>query len=90
MDGGAAVSFGIRLALHDDIEFALCIGNVQLTYHTPQLPWVGLEWRSQGVPAYLSFAFWEWVTCVVFSAYTTTLSLATTDGSARLGHVTQD
>jgi hypothetical protein len=42
----------------------------------PQLPWVGLEWRARGVPVYLSFAFWEWITCVVFSAYTTTLSLA--------------
>jgi hypothetical protein len=41
----------------------------------PQLPWVGLEWRERGIPAYLSFAFWEWVTCVVFSAYTSTLSI---------------
>ncbi len=41
----------------------------------PQLPWVGLEWREQGVPAYLSFAFWEWVTCVVFSVYTSALSI---------------
>jgi hypothetical protein len=41
----------------------------------PQLPWVGLEWRKQGVPAYLSFAFWEWVTCVVFSLYTSALSI---------------
>jgi hypothetical protein len=41
----------------------------------PQLPWVGLEWRRQGVPAYLSFAFWEWVTCVVFSVYTSALSI---------------
>jgi hypothetical protein len=41
----------------------------------PQLPWVGLEWRKQGIPAYLSFAFWEWVTCVVFSVYTSALSI---------------
>jgi hypothetical protein len=40
----------------------------------PQLPWVGLEWRALGVPVYLSFAFWEWITCVVFSAYITGLS----------------
>ena len=40
----------------------------------PQLPWVGLEWRERGVPAYLSFAFWEWVTCVVLSGYTSALS----------------
>jgi hypothetical protein len=41
----------------------------------PQLPWVGLEWRERGVPAYLSFAFWEWVTCVVLSVYTSALSI---------------
>jgi hypothetical protein len=41
----------------------------------PQLPWVGLEWRRQGVPAYLSFAFWEWVTCIVLSVYTGVLSI---------------
>jgi hypothetical protein len=43
----------------------------------PHLPWVGLEWRARGVPMYLSFAFWEWSTCLVFSAYITMLSLAT-------------
>jgi hypothetical protein len=40
----------------------------------PQLPWVNLAWRARGVPAYLSFSFWEWVTCVVFSVYTVVLS----------------
>jgi hypothetical protein len=43
----------------------------------PHLPWVGLEWRARGVPTYLSFAFWEWCTCVVFSAYTMSLSMVT-------------
>jgi hypothetical protein len=41
----------------------------------PHLPWVGLEWRARGVPAYLSFAFWEWITCVFFSAYIIGLSI---------------
>jgi hypothetical protein len=36
----------------------------------PHLPWVGLEWRARGVPVYLSFAFWEWSACAVFSIYT--------------------
>lgn len=45
-----------------------------VSHALPQLPWVGLEWRKQGIPAYLSFAFWEWATCVVFSAYTSALS----------------
>ncbi len=43
----------------------------------PDLPWVNLSWRARGVPAYLSFAFWEWVTCVVLSAYMVILSVAT-------------
>jgi hypothetical protein len=43
----------------------------------PHLPWVGLEWRARGVPMYLSFAFWEWITCAVFSAYIAALSIAT-------------
>jgi hypothetical protein len=40
----------------------------------PQLPWVNLAWRARGVPAYLSFSFWEWVTCGVFSVYMVVLS----------------
>jgi hypothetical protein len=43
----------------------------------PHLPWVGLEWRARGVPMYLSFAFWEWITCAVFSAYIVALSITT-------------
>jgi hypothetical protein len=35
----------------------------------PALAWVNLAWRARGVPVYLSFAFWEWVTCAVFSVY---------------------
>lgn len=46
-----------------------------VSHALPQLPWVGLEWRKEGVPAYLSFAFWEWVTCVVLSLYTSGLSI---------------
>ncbi|HTV52877.1 MAG TPA: hypothetical protein VME21_16920 [Steroidobacteraceae bacterium] len=39
-----------------------------IAYALPALPWVGLAWRARGVPMFLSFALWEWVTCVVFSA----------------------
>lgn len=38
-------------------------------FELPQLHWVSLSWRTRGVPAYFSFAFWEWVMCAVFSAY---------------------
>jgi hypothetical protein len=51
------------------------ITQAYVTRALPQLPWVGLEWRKQGIPAYLSFAFWEWMTCVVFSVYTSALSI---------------
>jgi hypothetical protein len=48
-----------------------------VSYALPELRWVGLEWRSRGVPIYLSFTFWEWITCVVFSVYTVGLCLST-------------
>jgi hypothetical protein len=40
----------------------------------PTLPWVNLSWRARGVPVYLSFAFWEWVSCALFSLYLVALS----------------
>jgi len=38
--------------------------------------WVSLAWRTRGVPVYLSFAVWEWVTCAVLSGYLAILCLA--------------
>ncbi len=43
----------------------------------PELPWVGLAWRDLGVPLYLSFAFWEWVTCAALTTSLVILFLAT-------------
>lgn len=43
-------------------------------YARPELHWVNLSWRTQGVPPYLSFAFWEWVTCGVLSVCIAILS----------------
>lgn len=54
---------------------AITQADVSRTF--PHLPWVGLEWRARGVPVYLSFAFWEWTTCVMFSVYTMSLAIAT-------------
>jgi hypothetical protein len=48
-----------------------------VSHALPDLPWVGLEWRARGAPVYLSFAFWEWATCAIFSGYTASLCLAT-------------
>jgi hypothetical protein len=53
------------------------VAPAYVSYALPKLPWVGLEWRARSVPVYLSFAFWEWITCVVFSLYTVSLCLAT-------------
>ncbi len=33
----------------------------------PNLPWISPAWRSQGIPLFLSFGVWEWVSCAVFS-----------------------
>ena len=54
-------------------------------YALPTLHWVSLSWRAQGIPVYLSFAFWEWVTCAVLSACAAIVAVATlaTDVVAR-------
>lgn len=50
------------------------LAQAYVSYALPALPWVSLAWRARGVPVYLSFAFWEWVTCAVFSVYIMVLS----------------
>jgi hypothetical protein len=50
------------------------VAQAYVSYALPALPWVGLAWRARGIPAYLSFAFWEWIACAVFSAYMVALS----------------
>jgi hypothetical protein len=59
--------------------------QAEVAHAFPHLPWVGLEWRARGVPVYLSFAFWEWSTCAVFSAYTASLAAATMWGARGAG-----
>lgn len=56
--------------------FLAGLTQAYVRYALPKLRWVNLAWRAQGVPAYLSFACWEWVTCVVLSVYMVGLSLA--------------
>lgn len=51
------------------------LAQAYVAYARPDLPWVGLAWRMRAVPIYLSFAFWEWISCLVFSVYVTSLSL---------------
>jgi len=47
------------------------LAQAYIHYMLPELHWGSLS------PMYLSFAFWEWVTCVVLSAYMVILSLVT-------------
>jgi hypothetical protein len=42
----------------------------------PELPWVTLAWRAQNIPLYLSFALWEWLTCVALSGCLAMLCMA--------------
>jgi hypothetical protein len=53
------------------------VAQAYVSHALPGLPWVSLAWRERGVPVYLSFAFWEWVTCAVFSLYVLVLSRTT-------------
>ena len=52
------------------------ITQAYLTWWRPDLPWVGLAWKTMGVSPLLSFALWEWVTCAVLSAYMTCIGIA--------------
>jgi len=61
------------------------IAQAHVAHALPGLPWVGLAWRARGIPVYLSFAFWEWVTCAVFSLYMLVLS-RTTLAARRAAH----
>jgi hypothetical protein len=53
------------------------LAQAYVSHAWPALPWVSLAWRARGVPVYLSFAFWEWVACAVFSVYMVVISRAT-------------
>jgi len=80
--GGARVYAGCLAGFALSPILLAGVAQTYVSHALPELPWVGLEWRARGVPVYLSFAFWEWTTCVVFSAYTVILSLAQ-QGDAR-------
>jgi len=56
--------------------FLAGLAEAYVFYVLPQLHWVSLAWRARGVPMYLSFAFWEWITCAVLSVYMAVLSVA--------------
>jgi hypothetical protein len=77
----AAVLAGAALS---PVLLTACV-QAYVTYALPELPWVSLTWRARGVPMYLSFALWQWITCLIFSAYMIVLSQATLARTSRPG-----
>jgi hypothetical protein len=74
-DGGRRWGAAAAGVLVIPIVLAGC-AQAYVFFARPDLHWVGLSWRARGVPAYLSFAFWEWITCAVLSAYMGMLAAA--------------
>jgi len=81
-----ALSAGILAGIVLSPIVLAALAQTYVSHALPTLPWVSLAWRARGVPIYLSFAFWEWLTCAVFSVYMVVLSqmtlAAVTDGEA--------
>lgn len=51
------------------------LSQAYLALARPDLPWVTVAWREQHVPLYLSFALWEWLTCLLLSGCVVLLCL---------------
>lgn len=69
--------YGMALAAVVELPILLAgLAQAYVFYVLPELHWVGLSWRARGVPIFLSFAFWEWVTCAVLSVHMVILSVA--------------
>jgi hypothetical protein len=43
------------------------VTQAQLALQRPGAPWVSPAWRTLGIPLYLSFALWEWASCLLLS-----------------------
>jgi len=59
------------------------LAQLYVFYALPALHWVNPAWRAAGVWVGYSFAFWEWVTCGVLTAYALVLILAARAGGVR-------
>ena len=81
-EGGRLWAVAIVCAVVSPVLLAAS-AQAYVFFARPELPWVNLSWRSRGVPLYLSFAFWEWVTCGVLAAYLAILLVFTRTGFAR-------
>ena len=75
---GRARLYAAALVLAAMLPIALAGAAQAYVYlEVPDLPWVSLAWRARGVPVFISFAFWEWITCLVLSAYMVALAVTT-------------
>ncbi len=77
----------------------LAIGAAQISLYFDQrdLGWVNTDWRAQGVPLWMSFAFWQWTAAVClafglgFLVYTAKETASGgTDGGGEAGSVRVD
>ena len=41
--------------------------QIYLSVERPTLPWVSPNWRIRGISPFLSFGFWEWISCAVLT-----------------------
>lgn len=57
-----SISGCLMLSLGVVIPFAgAMVSQAYIFFFRKDLGWVGPDWAEQGVPLYLSFAFWEWL-----------------------------
>jgi hypothetical protein len=59
------------------------MSQAYLALFRPELPWVTLAWREHHIPLALSFALWEWLTCLTLSACMAVLILNPATGVQR-------
>ena len=45
------------------------LAQAYVFYTLPAISRVNLSWRDRGIQAWLSFAFWEWITCATLSIH---------------------
>jgi hypothetical protein len=77
LPGGPRLHAGILASVALSPVALAALAQAYVSHALPALPWVNLSWRARGVPVYLSFAFWEWVACAVFSVYMVVVSRVT-------------
>jgi len=58
------------------------LSQAHLAIFKPELPWVTIAWRARGIPLILSFALWEWLTCVTLSVCLVLLAAVWAERSA--------